>query len=277
VALPLRLRGGSDSPSDALLQATFACNKLYASVLAEASAEIAMIRKSVAEDVSGFGAKADAVLGDAAAKFSAGTPEGDEEVGAVYAAKGEELQSALMTGLEPVFAKVLSAVKEGALDTFKKGIIGELDVSEAMVKAESEFVEAAKASVPSKTSWTSKAERASLVSIMQAIQVQAKKAKAVKDASQQQLSTAMQYLQTQSQQMQALQAQFTGGQGGKWNLGAAYRPPDTNINLSGSYNQGRANIQVSMVPDEGAGLLGQNGFTNGVGPANLGLSFNVHI
>ena len=37
--------------------------------------------------------------------------------------------------------------------------------------------EAAKASVPSKTSWTSKAERASLVSIMQAIQVQAKKAK----------------------------------------------------------------------------------------------------
>ena len=32
-----------------------------------------------------------------------------------------------------------------------------------------------------------------------------------------------------------------------------------------------------MVPDEGAALLGQNGFTNGVGPANLGLSFNIHI
>ena len=35
----------------------------------------------------------------------------------------------------------------------------------------------------------------------------------------------------------------TGGQGGKWNVGAAYRPPDTNINLSGSYQQGRTNIQ----------------------------------
>ena len=75
----------------------------------------------------------------------------------------------------------------------------------------------------------------------------------------------------------ARQAQYTGGQGGKWNLGAAYRPPDTNINLSGSYNQGRTNLQISMVPDEGANLLGPNGFTNGVGPANLGLSFNINM
>ena len=81
----------------------------------------------------------------------------------------------------------------------------------------------------------------------------------------------------QQQQMQALQAQYTGGQGGKWNVGAAYRPPDTNINLSAAYRQGRGNVQVSMVPDEGANLLGPNGFTNGVGPANLGLSFQIHI
>ena len=89
--------------------------------------------------------------------------------------------------------------------------------------------------------------------------------------------TALSYLQMQQQQMQALQAQYTGGQGGKWNLGGAYRPPDTNINLSASYQQGRTNLQVSMVPDEGANLLGPNGFTQGVGPANLGLSFNIHV
>ena len=113
----LRLRGGAeDSPSDALLQATFACNKLYASVLAEASAEVAMLRKSVVsgEEVSSFGGKADAVLGDAGDKFASGTPEGDEEVSALYAAKGEDLQAALMTSLEPVFAKVLGAIKESA-------------------------------------------------------------------------------------------------------------------------------------------------------------------
>ena len=54
--------------------------------------------------------------------------------------------------------------------------------------------------------------------------------------AQQQLSTAMQFLQMLQQQMQAMQAQYTGSQGGKWNLGAAYRPPDTNINLSGAAN-----------------------------------------
>lgn len=44
-----------------------------------------------------------------------------------------------------------------------------------------------------------------------------------------QMSTAMNYLQLQSQQMQQIQAQYAGGQGGKWSLGAAYRPPDTNL------------------------------------------------
>ena len=96
-------------------------------------------------------------------------------------------------------------------------------------------------------------------------------------ASQRQLQTAMNYLQLQSQQMQAMQQQYMAGQAGKWSFGGAYRPPDSNINLSGSYQQGRANIVMSMVPDEGAPLLGPNGFTQGVGPANLGLSLNVHI
>lgn len=39
----------------------------------------------------------------------------------------------------------------------------------------------------------------------------------------------------------------------------AYRIPDTNINLSGSYQQGKGNIQVSCVPDESLPLLGPNG------------------
>ena len=199
------------------------------------------------------------------------------QVGALYAAKGEELQAALLGSIEPVFGKVLSSLKEKSLEQFKKEIVGESDVSEAMNKAENNFVKEAKLSIPAKSTWSYKPERASLVSIMQAVQTQAKKAKQAKDSAQQQLSTAMQYLQIQSQQMQAMQAQFSGGQGGKWNLGAAYRPPDTNINLSGSYQQGRVNIQASMVPDEGAALLGQNGFTQGVGPANLGLSVFVHV
>lgn len=52
--------------------------------------------------------------------------------------------------------------------------------------------------------------------------------------------------------LQALQQQLYGGQASAWNFGAAYRIPDTNINLSGTYQQGKANLQVSLsMEDDG--------------------------
>lgn len=274
-----RLRGGASEPSDALLQATFASNALYASTLAEAAAEVAMLRKSVgaSEIVPNLGAKAEALFTEAADKFAAGTPAGEADVMALYKAKADELRTALSTAVEPVFVAQITLIKDAALESFKRGMISEQDSGDASTAALAAFDSAAKASVPASTSWSAKAERESLVGVMSAIGSQAKKAATASRQAQQQLSTAMQFLQMLQQQMQAMQAQYTGGQGGKWNLGAAYRPPDTNINLSGSYNQGRTNLQISMVPDEGAALLGPNGFTNGVGPANLGLSFNINM
>jgi hypothetical protein len=73
-----------------------------------------------------------------------------------------------------------------------------------------------------------------------------------------------------------VQQQLYGGSS-PWNFGVAYRIPDTYINLSGNYQQGRANVQISCVPDEYAPLLGANGFSHGVGPGNLGLSVNLNI
>jgi len=275
----LALRGGAGEPSDAILQAVYACNALSASVLADSAAEVAALRKSVAagEAVPTFGAKADELVADALDKFEADTPKGDSEVTALYASKLEEVRGALVTSLEPVYVQQLVLLKDAAMEQFKKGMLGEGDGSEALAAAEAAFVREASASVPSKTGWSFKLERQSLVSAMQAILGEQKKAQTAKLQTAQQMQTALSYLQMQQQQMQALQAQYTGGQGGKWNVGAAYRPPDTNINLSAAYQQGRCNLQVSMVPDEGANLLGPNGFTNGVGPANLGLSFNIHV
>ncbi len=78
------------------------------------------------------------------------------------------------------------------------------------------------------------------------------------------------------QQLQQLQQQAFG-QSSPLQLGAAYRIPDTSINLSGSYQNGKTNLQLSCVPDDSAAMLGPNGFTRGVGPGNLGLSVNVNI
>ena len=54
----------------------------------------------------------------------------------------------------------------------------------------------------------------------------------------------------QQQIIQQLQMQLYG-QTSPWNVGVAYRIPDTNFNLQGSYQQGRTNLQLSCVPDEG--------------------------
>lgn len=63
----------------------------------------------------------------------------------------------------------------------------------------------------------------------------------------------------QQAQMQAIQQQQYGGAGGNWNFGAAYRPPETDLNISLGYQQHRTTIQISMVPDESAGYLGPGG------------------
>jgi len=274
----LRLRGGSE-PSEAVLQATFACNRLYATCLAEANEGVALLRKMVAtaEDLSGFGAKADALLADAQTRFDAGVPSASEEIAELYAAKKEELMAAVLASIEPAFVRALAEIKEASLEGFKASAIGQDDLVEAMNKADEAFVKGAKACVPAESSWGFKAERAALLGVMEVVKVQAKRAAQAKQTAQQQISTAMNYLQVQSQQMQAAQQQLAGGQNGKWSLSSAYRPPDTNINLSAAYQGGRLNVQAAMVPDEGAQQLGPNGFTNGVGPANLGLSMNVHL
>lgn len=55
---------------------------------------------------------------------------------------------------------------------------------------------------------------------------------------------------------QALQQQLYGGQASAWNFGAAYRIPDTNINLSGTYQQGKANLQVPLsMEDDGEDVV----------------------
>ena len=119
-----RLRGGAGEPSDALLQATFACNRLYARVLAETLSEVATLRKAIGagEAVPAFGEKADAVLADATAKFEAEMPEGDAEVTGLYKDKAQELSDMITTSLEPLFASQIGLLREGACCSPPKGV-----------------------------------------------------------------------------------------------------------------------------------------------------------
>ena len=104
-------------------EATYAANTLYASTLADAQAEVAVLRKRVlaGEAVDGLGDAADKLLAGAAEKFAAGSPAAADDVAAVYEAKAADLAAALTNSLEPVYVQQLALLKDAAIEQFKKG------------------------------------------------------------------------------------------------------------------------------------------------------------
>ena len=172
-----------------------------------------------------------------------------------------------------LYLRQLSLLRDQALSSYKSASkASDSSDYEAMLAADAQFLRAAESARRPSSSWTYDTERSALQSIMSDFASTSKKLIETQVKSSQQQSTAMQFLQHQQQMIQQLQQQLYG-QSSPWNVGVAYRVPDTNFNLQGSYQQGRANLQLSCVPDEYAPMLGPNGFTNGVGPGNLGLSF----
>lgn len=60
-------------------------------------------------------------------------------------------------------------------------------------------------------------------------------------------------------------------------MACSYRLPASPLGVSLNYQQGKGTLSVVCVPDESLGLLGSNGFVQGVTPGNIGLSFNVNM
>mmetsp|Transcript_71113 Transcript_71113/g.126598 ORF Transcript_71113/g.126598 Transcript_71113/m.126598 type:complete len:468 (-) Transcript_71113:107-1510(-) len=265
-------------PEMATLKTIYECNVLRSSVLAEAMKKVTAIRMVLesGEAIPEFGRAADGILNEALTKFYEGMPKGDAQAMELSEKKAEEMRSELMMSMEPAFVQQICLLKDAALELFKKGM-ADGDGAEAFASAEVAFARSASDCVPAQTGWSFELERESLVGAMKAILGEQKKASSAKIQSAQQMQTALAYLQLQQKQMEEIQGSAMRAQGSKWTLGAAYRPEDTSINLSAAYQQGRCNFQVSRVPDESANLLGADGFRNGVAPANLGLTFNIHF
>jgi len=184
------------------------------------------------------------------------------------------LESMLDANLQNIYMRLLRGYSNRALAMFKsQSVSGQGD---AVSKADDYFVEKAEEASRPSGDWSYASERKSLQAHINDLSSSTKKMtdvqlKAARDSQQ-----AMQYLQMQQQQLQQAQMQLYGTSN-PWNFGFAYRIPDSNINLQGNYQQGRGNVQLSCCPDDYASLLGPNGFTNGVGPDNLGLSVNLSI
>jgi len=182
-------------------------------------------------------------------------------------------------GFWQIFNKNLKRISMACVKKFQK------DIEEEEIQAEffsfqcdSLFVHEAEKSLPAYPSnWSYKEERAELRDLMEKKIIMLKQVQTVKLRAAESQSYSFQLLQQQQAQLHAIQQQQYGGVSTNWNIGIAYRPPDSIFNISAGYQQGKANIQISMVPDEQASLLGATGFTAGVGPGNLGLSLNLNI
>jgi len=256
------------------------CDSAFCRIMDDASKEIASLRVGIDEGncLPGFGQKADQICNSALERFSseAPLPDDDKAKEAIYDKRVEDLERALDAPLNVMYLKQLSLIREKALKNFKAGLVAEGSEYESMMQADDFFRREAEDSTRQNPDWDYTKESQNLKTAMGEIASRVKKVSEVKLAAAKQTQQAVQYLQMQQQQLQAIQQQLQGG-ASPWNVGAAYRLPNSNINLSCTYQQGRANVQLSCVPDESISLLGPNGFVNGVTPGNLGLSLNINV
>lgn len=78
--------------------------------------------------------------------------------------------------------------------------------------------------------------------------------------------------------MEMLQQKVQGVRGGgsPWVLSSSYRIPNTPLQVVGKYEQGRANLELNLTPDKDpSGTDG--GFSQSIGPANIGVSFDLGL
>lgn len=262
---------------DFSIVAGFNCDAVFSKCLTEAKEQTKILQKQVDDGnkITNLGSKARDIVAGGLEEYDAQTADYVEEP--VYEKKRRELESIMDTDLMTVYMKNTAICAREALASFKSSLSGDMPPDFALYSADSQFEAAAKEGIRPGSSWSYTSERQDLQSMMKEISTQQRKLIESQVAASMQHSKAIQFLRMQHVQMQAVQQQALGGGVGQWNVGAAYRPPDTNVNVSLGYQQGRTNVQVSMVPDESTSLLGPTGFTAGVGPGNLGLSFNVNF
>lgn len=265
------------SGADFAIVAAFRCDEVFSLKLAEASGEIADLLDTVEAGtrIENLGQKCDTIVDRTLEEYDAESNDFADEP--VYERKRTELEAILDTGLMSVYMKNVSIIAREALSVFKASIVEDIPADFALYNADSIFVKQAKEGIRRGSAWTFDTERVDLQNMMTEIATQQRKLLDTQVNASQQQSKAIQFLRLQHAQMQAVQQQALGGGVGQWNLGAAYRPPDSNVDLFLAYQQGRTNLQVAMVPDESATLLGPSGLTSGVGPGNLGMSMNVNF
>jgi hypothetical protein len=257
------------------------CDSVFCRLLSKSHDDIHTLKTTIdgGSFVPQFGQKADQICNSAIEEFSseAPLPDDNRDNEDLYDRKIEELEKMLDAPLHVLYLRQLAMLRERAMRVFSKATAtAEGSEFDAMTQAVDLFRREATEFTRQNPEWSFAKEVSLLKASLQELASRNKKLNEEKVSAAKSQERILMAMSTYQQQLQAMQQQLSGGSS-PWSMAAAYRIPDTNFNMQVAYQQGRANIQLSCVPDEAISLLGPNGFVNGVTPGNVGLSFNINI
>lgn len=185
-----------------------------------------------------------------------------------------EVERAMDGALEALFLRQTAIIRAEVVASFA----GAVQQPDALEMADESFVQQTQALRRPGSSWNLEPDRQELKSVLsRTLRRSAALSEERARAAQMQQAT-VEVIGKLQEQMEQLQQKVQGARGGgsPWVLSTSYRVPKTPLEISGKYEQGRANIELTLTPDR-VSSDSESGFMSGIGPANLGVSFNLGI
>mmetsp|Transcript_12995 Transcript_12995/g.38815 ORF Transcript_12995/g.38815 Transcript_12995/m.38815 type:complete len:290 (-) Transcript_12995:60-929(-) len=252
-----------------------------------AQAQVSALEKAIegGDAVENLGAQIDGLVEAVERSFTAGIEKAG--VSEADAAQQRELMMKQLEGpLSGLFLQQLRRLREQALEKFRtdSGNGGsEAAEFDAMLIADKTFAAKAEESQPTKcislfqASFDYGIERSELQELLREV---ASRTKSVTDArleAARQQAEALKYLGKQQQELAECQRQQYSA-GPPFSFGCAYKVPLTNINLSGTYQNGKTKLVCSVVDEPVLNnITPDQGFVTGLDDGAMGLSFNMNL
>ncbi|KAL8438841.1 hypothetical protein Efla_000759 [Eimeria flavescens] len=192
----------------------------------------------------------------------------------------QQMQQQILLLLQQV-AAAAAAAPQGREEA--AGSSPEQQVEIAAAAAVQQFLQLLQQSVPTAKVRERWGAQELLQLLQQQLQQLVRSTRMQRSQQQQQAETLLRVVQQQQGLLQQLQQQLQQEQQPRpFAFGAAYRVPDTNLQIAAAARQGRLQLNVTCAPDDSpaaaAAILGQQGFVRGVEAlGNLGISCSFSV
>jgi len=187
-----------------------------------------------------------------------------------YVAPSELVQS-VDSMLHILFLRQLALLRRQMTAKFEKVALN----VEAVSQADQQFVAQAHELRRPDSDWSYDQERYALRAVLEgsvrrgeAVEEQRMLATRTQQSTVEIINKLQSQMENLQQKVQAMRA------GSPWFFSSSYRIPHTPFQLIGRYQQGRANVELSLNPDKDP-ANSDVGFVEGLRPANLGVSLNL--